>query len=434
MRSKHGSVASFPPNRWLYSISPLRYLLEHHGHSWLAFQVDRRAEQSRAGMCPMIQLVAVSSRLCTKCIRVHQCRFENRLDREPGRTRPGRKAHWQPVNRERAQSASSLVFALPNLRFRTFRTQPKRLFYFVVVRKIRLWNFRSQKRSGFVLSGRTPLIPRTDSVSATCWSRGVGRQKGAMDFTDFDPELITALQGAQKITVLTGAGVSAESGIPTFRDALTGLWANFDAEKLATPEAFRRDPALVWGWYEWRRAQVLAARPNAAHVAISELARRVPQLTLFTQNVDDLHQRAGSTDVQHLHGSLHHPRCFECASPFSLVDSVSEVPGGDGRLSPPQCQTCAGKVRPGVVWFNELLPKGMLDRAFKSTSSSDLLIVVGTSGNVHPAARLPKEASRAGCKVIQINPEKTALDSVCTWNVRGKAGVALPALVNCAFL
>lgn len=128
MRSKHGSVASFPPNRWLYSISPLRYLLEHHGHSWLAFQVDRRAEQSRAGMCPMIQLVAVSSRLCTKCIRVHQCRFENRLDREPGRTRPGRKAHWQPVNRERAQSASSLVFALPNLRFRTFRTQPKGLF------------------------------------------------------------------------------------------------------------------------------------------------------------------------------------------------------------------------------------------------------------------------------------------------------------------
>jgi len=116
------------------------------------------------------------------------------------------------------------------------------------------------------------------------------------------------------------------------------------------------------------------------------------------------------------------------------VDSLSEVPGVDGRLSPPQCQTCTGKVRPGVVWFNELLPEGMLERAFKSASSSDLLIVVGTSGNVYPAARLPKEASRAGCKVIQINPEKTELDSVCTWNARGKAGVVLPALVNCAFL
>lgn len=207
-----------------------------------------------------------------------------------------------------------------------------------------------------------------------------------MDFADFDPALITALQGAQKITVLTGAGVSAESGIPKFRDALTGLWANFDAEKLATPDAFRRDRALVWGWYEWRRAQVLAARPNAAHVAISELARHVPQLSLFTQNVDDLHERAGS------------------------------------------------KVRPGVVWFNERLPEDMLDRAFKSSSSSDVLIVVGTSGNVYPAARLPKEATRAGCKVIQINPEKTELYSICTWNVREKAEVVLPALVNCAFL
>lgn len=255
-----------------------------------------------------------------------------------------------------------------------------------------------------------------------------------MDFTDFDPELITALQGAQKITILTGAGVSAESGIPTFRDALTGLWANFDAEKLATPEAFRRDPALVWGWYEWRRAQVLAARPNAAHVAIAELARRVPQLTLFTQNVDDLHERAGSIDVQHLHGSLDLPRCFECASPFSLVSSLSEVPGVDGRLSPPQCQICTAKIRPGVVWFNEPLPVGMLDRAFKASSSSDLLIVAGTSGSVYPAAWLPHEASRSGCRVIQINAEKTELDSVCTWNVRGKAGVVLPALVNCAFL
>ncbi len=169
MRSKHGSVASSPPNRWLYSISPLRYLLEPHGHSWLAFQVDRRAEQSRAGMCPMIQLVAVSSRLCTKCIRARPCCVENRLDRGPVGREPLGMLTDNQSTRMRVQPASSPFFALPNLSFRTFRTQPKGL-YFVVVRKIPLLNFRSQKRSGLGLSGRAPLIPRTDSVSATCWS------------------------------------------------------------------------------------------------------------------------------------------------------------------------------------------------------------------------------------------------------------------------
>lgn len=250
---------------------------------------------------------------------------------------------------------------------------------------------------------------------------------------DFDRALITVLQSAKKIAVLTGAGVSAESGIPTFRDALTGLWQNFDAEMLATAEAFQRDPALVWGWYEWRRMRVLAAQPNAAHMAIAELAHRVPQLSLITQNVDNLHERAGSTDVQHLHGSLHHPRCFDCGYPFLLPDGIPEEPQGGRRLSPPKCQECGGLVRPGVVWFNESLPTHILNRASESSSSCDLLIVVGTSGVVYPAAQLPQMASKAGRKVIQINPVRSELDSICTWNLRGNAGELLPVLISRAF-
>jgi len=254
-----------------------------------------------------------------------------------------------------------------------------------------------------------------------------------MVFTDFDPRMIAALQGAQKIVVLTGSGVSAESGIPTFRDALTGLWQHFDAEMLATAEAFQRDPALVWGWYEWRRMMVLSAQPNAAHMAIAELARRVPQLSLFTQNVDNLHERAGSVDVQHLHGSLHCPRCFDCGHPFSLPDGIPDEPEGGRRLSPPKCQECGGMVRPGVVWFNELLPANIVDGAFESSNSCDLLIVVGTSGVVYPVAQLPEIARRAGRKVIQINPARSELDRVCTWNVKGRAGELLPAMISCAF-
>lgn len=251
--------------------------------------------------------------------------------------------------------------------------------------------------------------------------------------SDFDSRMITALQDAKRITVLTGAGISAESGIPTFRDALTGLWQHFDAEMLATAEAFRRDPALVWGWYEWRRMKTLMAQPNAAHLAIAGLADQVPQLSVFTQNVDDLHERAGSAEVQHLHGSLHHPRCFDCGYPFPLPDGLPREPEGGRRLSPPECQECGGLVRPGVVWFNELLPANILNRALESSSSCDLLIVVGTSGVVYPAAQLPRVASRAGRNIIQVNPTRSKLDSVCTWNVLGNAGKQLPAMFSLAF-
>lgn len=167
------------------------------------------------------------------------------------------------------------------------------------------------------------------------------------------PEL---LRSAQHIVVFTGAGVSAESGISTFRDDLTGLWSRFDAAELATPDAFRRDPDLVWGWYEWRRMNVLRASPNAGHVAIAAMEHHVPKLTLITQNVDDLHERAGSGSVIHLHGSLFAPRCFACARPARFPDEFPDEPEGGRRVAPPKCSHCGGRIRPGVVWFGETLP------------------------------------------------------------------------------
>lgn len=244
------------------------------------------------------------------------------------------------------------------------------------------------------------------------------------------PELIAALQQARQVVVFTGAGVSAESGIPTFRDALTGLWQRFDAEDLATPDAFRRDKELVWGWYEWRRMQVLRAQPNPAHMAIARLAQLVPRLTVVTQNVDDLHERAGSTEVLHLHGSLHAPRCFACGRAHLLPLGIPEEPEGGRRLSPPLCQHCGGAIRPGVVWFGEGLPQQVLDAAFAAAGACDLLLAIGTSGLVQPAARIPWLAKQAGAKVVQINPTATALDDECTWSLRGAAGAVMPSLLS----
>lgn len=188
---------------------------------------------------------------------------------------------------------------------------------------------------------------------------------------EFDPK---RLARARHLVVFSGAGVSAQSGIPTFRDALTGLWEHFDPARLATVQAFREDPALVWGWYEWRRQKVLEAQPNAAHLAIAELARRLPRLTLITQNVDDLHERAGSLEVLHLHGSLHAPKCFACHRPFTGPLPLPSLPEQGARLEPPRCTGCNGKIRPGVVWFGEALPERILKRAFQAARECDLLL------------------------------------------------------------
>ena len=245
--------------------------------------------------------------------------------------------------------------------------------------------------------------------------------------------LSIALQRAKHVVVFTGAGVSAESGIATFRDALIGLWERFNVADLATPDAFRKDQELVWGWYEWRRMRVLRVQPNPAHIAIAALARHVPKLTVITQNVDDLHERGGSVGVLHLHGSLHSPRCSICGRAHILPAGIPKEPDGGRRLCPPCCHHCGGSVRPGVVWFDEDLPIKELSLAFAAAGGCDVLFAIGTSGLVQPAAGIPSLAKRAGATVVQVNPIGTQLDDACTWSFRGAAGVVMPNLLRAAF-
>jgi NAD-dependent deacetylase len=241
--------------------------------------------------------------------------------------------------------------------------------------------------------------------------------------------LLGRLRRASRVVVFTGSGVSAESGVPTFRDAQNGLWAQFDATELATPDAFQRDPALVWGWYEWRRATVQHAQPNAAHRAIAAMALRVPTFTLITQNVDDLHERAGSGDVVHLHGQIARPYCQRCAVPWTPPALPPYEPEGR-RIEPPECASCGGRVRPGVVWFGERLPELAWMAAKEAAASCEVFFCVGTSSLVYPAASLTTVASDAGALTVQINPNATDIDSAVTWSIRGAAGDILPCIVQ----
>ncbi|WP_329103241.1 NAD-dependent deacylase [Micromonospora sp. NBC_01699] len=251
------------------------------------------------------------------------------------------------------------------------------------------------------------------------------------------PSGVAALLGqARRVVVFTGAGISAESGVPTFRDDLTGLWARFDAQRLATPEAFHADPDLVWGWYEWRRARVRRAQPNPAHLATAAIEDLIPGSVVITQNVDDLHERAGSRAPVHLRGSLFAPRCVsEAAHPAVLPDTEGDEavdPGDGGRMAPPRCTHCGALVRPGVVWFGEALPEAALTAAVEVATACDVLLTIGTSGLVYPAAEIPRIAARSGASVIQINPQPTSLDRICAVNLRGPAAQILPVLVEAA--
>jgi NAD-dependent deacetylase len=234
------------------------------------------------------------------------------------------------------------------------------------------------------------------------------------------------LRKADQVVLLTGAGVSAESGIPTFRDALTGLWARFRPEDLATPEAFERDPRTVWQWYAERRAHVARAHPNAAHYAIARMETLVPCLTLVTQNVDGLHQRAGSRLVLELHGSIVRTRCSQEGR---IVETWAE-----GRDVPPRCPSCRAALRPDVVWFGESLPSLALEEATRAAAACDLMLVVGTSGLVYPAAAIPHAALSAGVPVCVIDPADVPLGSINGVLVlRGAAGHVLPALLDAAW-
>jgi NAD-dependent deacetylase len=260
--------------------------------------------------------------------------------------------------------------------------------------------------------------------------------KPSMDaavIADRYPGLVEALRGAGHIVVSTGAGVSAESGIATYRDARTGVWEHFDPRRFATLEAFTTDPALVWAWYECRRAQVDQVAPNAAHRAIARLEHRVDQCTVITQNIDNLHERAGSADVIHLHGSLFAPRCLECGRPATFPPVVIVDPSVECRIDPPRCESCDALVRPGVVWFGEPLSHNALTTAVEAASACDVLLSVGTSSTVYPAADLPFVAARLGATVVQVNPEPTPLDTEARFNVREPAAHILPALVEAAW-
>jgi len=237
-------------------------------------------------------------------------------------------------------------------------------------------------------------------------------------------ELVGALRDATRVTVLSGAGMSAESGVPTFRGD-DGLWRGFDPELLASVDGFESAPERVWDWYRWRLAHVLDARPNPGHRAIFELARHV-SVRVVTQNVDGLHQAAGSDDVIELHGSIRRVRCAD-----------DRCRRGDGPMSAlgtgvPLC-VCGRALRPAVVWFGELLPEAALEAAALAASQCDVALVVGTSGLVAPASSLPLLSMDAGAVVAEINPEPTPLsDSVHYWE-QGPAGLVLPRLLAEAF-
>lgn len=249
---------------------------------------------------------------------------------------------------------------------------------------------------------------------------------------------VTALHNcilaANRIVFFTGAGTSAESGIPTFRDALTGLWERFHAAALAAPQGYRADPALVWGWYEWRRMKVMQAAPNAGHVAIAAFVRNHPTkfVEIITQNVDDLHERAGCTHATHLHGSILAPRCFTCARPANaaLIETIPNEPEGGRRLAPPHCDHCNGTLRPGVVWFGESLLAAEFDHARTAAREADVFIVIGTSGVVEPAASLVRIAKEAGAFIISIDPNETMADRYADAVVRDTAAVALSNLLT----
>jgi NAD-dependent deacetylase len=235
-------------------------------------------------------------------------------------------------------------------------------------------------------------------------------------------------QRAERVCVLTGAGMSAESGIATFRDAMSGLWSRFDPAELASEEGFRANPARVWAWYAERKQAVRAALPNAGHVALAEYGRRRSGvLTIVTQNVDDLHQRAGWPQTIRLHGDILADRWLQPCPKGRGCDAAMAVPG-----EPPRCADCGNLLRPGVVWFGEMLPVEAMAAAEQAARACELMLVVGTSGAVWPAAGLAAVARRAGAKVAILNPDASEIDDQAHWVLRGTAATLLPRLLRAA--
>lgn len=250
-----------------------------------------------------------------------------------------------------------------------------------------------------------------------------------------DQTLITqaarVLMRSKQLVVLTGAGISKESGVPTFRDAQDGLWAKYDPMSLATPQAFQSNPGLVWDWYRYRRQLLAKAAPNPGHYALAALEDLLPRVVVITQNIDGFHQQVGSTDVISLHGDLRRNKCFNnCQGNPTIVDldMLDEQAEEDG---PPLCPYCGeAYIRPDVVWFNEMLPPDAIERAITVTRHADVMLIIGTSGVVWPAAGLPPEAKTHGAKLIEINPQASELTPITDYYLPGPSGEILPKVVH----
>ena len=238
----------------------------------------------------------------------------------------------------------------------------------------------------------------------------------------FPVELIRFLRKAERVAALTGAGVSQESGLRTFRDARTGLWSQYKPNDLASPEAFARDPKLVWDWYAWRREAIKGVRPNHGHYALVKMAHHVLDFNLITQNVDGLHRMAGSPQVIELHGNIQRVKCSSCGQQAEAWDEA----GGDV----PRCESCGGLLRPDVVWFGESLPRTELEAAVKAARTCHVFFSIGTSGLVQPAASLAYAAHNRGAVVVEVNAEPTPLTPKVDYPLHGKSGEILPALVQ----
>jgi NAD-dependent deacetylase len=235
-------------------------------------------------------------------------------------------------------------------------------------------------------------------------------------------EIAKRLYSADKIVILTGAGVSAESGIQTFRDP-DGLWTKMNPAELASIDGFLSNPDLVWQWYKARREMMSSKKPNPGHYAIAELQKLIPNVLLFTQNIDRLHQQAGSEVVYELHGNIVENHCMDCKKPY-------EDDKGCESDSPPKCQFCGGKVRPSVVWFGEMLPYEVLKKAQESAISCDVFFSIGTSAEVYPAADLPLIALRNGAYVVEVNPHRTVISDLVHARLGEASGLAMPKVIE----
>ncbi|HRF95257.1 MAG TPA: NAD-dependent deacylase [Aggregatilineales bacterium] len=243
-------------------------------------------------------------------------------------------------------------------------------------------------------------------------------------------QVASLIKNAKSLVILTGAGVSKESGVPTFRDAMEGLWAKYDPQQLATPRAFVKNPQLVWDWYAYRRELVSNAKPNAGHFALAHLEKIQPTLWVITQNVDDLHEQAGSTRLIRLHGNIAETICYnQCQGERVPIDKNDFV-WDENHTTPPKCPHCHAYLRPNVVWFEETLPRNALQSAFDISSKCDVMLVIGTSGLVSPASQLPHMAENNGATLIEINPEKSEITPYVHFHLKGASGVVLPALME----